>query len=85
MKKIVCGAFGNIYDAKILKSGLMSAADRRECTDECINAVVQHLLSSLEYEHNKQFGYCWAKKDGDGDICLRVYDTSNYKLVPITL
>ena len=81
MKRIVCGIFGTIYDASILKDGKMSLSGRRECTDECINAVCEHLFGLEGYQKYKNSGYEWDKKDGNGHITLRLYDDTEYELV----
>ena len=82
MKKLVCGCFGHIYYATILKGGRMSDVGRVEMTDDAVNAVIDHIAVSSEYVKNKVGGYDIPKKDG-GEIRLRLYDTSKYKLVPI--
>lgn len=80
MKKLVCGCFGNIYYATILKDGLMSDRGRIELTDDAINAVIDHLHSMELYEKEGYSGYDIPKKDG-GEIRLRLYDADKYKLV----
>lgn len=80
MKKLVCGCFGNIYYATILKDGLMSDRGRVELTDDAINAVIDHLHSMELYEKEGYSGYDIPKKDG-GEIRLRLYDADKYKLV----
>ena len=80
MKKLVCGCFGNIYYATILKDGLMSDRGRVEVTDDAINAVIDHLHSMELYEKEGYSGYDIPKKDG-GEIRLRLYDADKYKLV----
>lgn len=80
MRKIVCGCFGTIYDADILKSGIMGS-HRRECTDECLNAVVDHVMTMEQYQKHGRGGYMWDKSDGSGHIVLRVYDDTKYELV----
>lgn len=80
MKKLVCGCFGNIYYATILKDGLMSDRGRVEVTDDAINAVIDHLAAMDAYEKNSVSGYDIPKKDG-GEIRLRLYDAEKYELV----
>jgi len=80
MKKLVCGCFGNIYYATILKDGLMSDRGRVDVTDDAINAVIDHLHSMELYEKEGHSGYDIPKKDG-GEIRLRLYDADKYKLV----
>ena len=48
-RKIVCGYFGTIYDAQIgNKPGVMTE-NRRECTDECVCAVAEHMKTKAEF------------------------------------
>lgn len=54
MKKVVCGCFGTIYYATILKDGRMSK-DRIDITDDAINAVVDHIMQMSQYTANKGF------------------------------
>ena len=46
MKKLVCGCFGNIYYATILKNGIMSDKDRVEVTDDALTSVLYHLIDT---------------------------------------
>jgi hypothetical protein len=80
VKKLVCGCFGNIYYATILKDGLMSDRGRIELTDDAINAVIDHLHFMELYEKEGYSGYDIPKKDG-GEIRLRLYDAEKYELV----
>lgn len=81
MKKLVCGAFGTIYYAQILKNGLMSDSNRVDVTDDAINAVLQHITSMKEYKENDGFsGYEYKKADG-GLITIAVIDNSKYRVV----
>ena len=84
MRKIVCGYFGTIYDAEILKSGKMSDKNRRVITDECINAVTEHLHTAMETKKSNKAGYMWPKKDGNGNYVLMLFDDTKYKIVPIS-
>lgn len=79
MKKLVCGCFGNIYYAKILKGGLMSSNDRVELTDDAVNAVIDHLASMDMYNKQGFSGYDIPKKNG-GELKLRLYDSDKYVL-----
>lgn len=81
MKKLVCGCFGTIYYAQILKNGMMSGSNREDVTDDALTAVIDHIMSMKEYKDNNGFsGYEYGKKDG-GKITLCVYDNANYALV----
>lgn len=81
MKKLVCGCFGTIYYAQILKNGLMSDTNREDVTDDAINAVIQHIMLMPEYKENGGFsGYDYSKADG-GTIEIAVFDKDKYKLV----
>ena len=81
MKKLVCGCFGTIYYAEILKNGLMSDRNRVDVTDDAINAVIQHIMSMKEYKENDGFaGYDYKKTDG-GFLEIAVFDKDKYKLV----
>lgn len=79
MKKIVCGCFGNIYYATILKDGLMSNVNRVDVTDDAIDAVLQHIISMDKYDKEGFAGYDISKKTG-GDVCLCVFDKDKYEL-----
>ena len=57
MKKIVCGCFGNIYYATILKDGLMSDVNRVDVTDDAIDAVFQHIVSMDKFNKEGFAGY----------------------------
>lgn len=77
MKKLVCGAFGTIYYAQILKNGLMSSTNRVDVTDEAILAVLNHLMSPTDYGRYGYFGYEWPQKN----VCMMAYDPRKYVLV----
>lgn len=80
LKKIVCGCFGTIYYAQVLKNGLMSDSNRENVTDDALLAVLQHIMSMKEYEERDGFsGYEY--KFGDSRINLVAYDKSKYKLI----
>lgn len=81
MKKVVCGCFGTIYYATILKNGLMGA--KVDVTDDAVNAVAEHLLAEIEYKDKGYAGYSWDKKYGNGKLRLVAYDATKYKLCPI--
>lgn len=81
MKKIVCGNFGTIYYAQILKNGLMSSDNRVDVTDDALRAVADHIMFMNEYKENDGFsGYQYGKVGG-GSVQLVVYDTDKYALV----
>lgn len=80
MKKIVCGCFGTIYYAQILKNGLMSDSNRENVTDDALLAVLQHIMSMKEYQDRDGFsGYEYNV--GGRNINLVAYDKSKYELV----
>ena len=80
MKKIVCGCFGNIYYATILKDGLMSDVNRVDVTDDAIDAVFQHIISMDKFSKEWFAGYIIPKKKTDGNVCLCVFDMDKYEL-----
>lgn len=80
MKKLVCGAFGTIYYAQILKNGLMSDTNRVNVTDDAISAVFVHLMSSTEYHKEGYFGYEYCLAN-DEKVCMMAYDPERYVLV----
>lgn len=82
MKKIVCGCFGTIYYARILKSGVMSDIDRVDVTDDAINAITDHLAMLDSFTKTKFSGYEIKTHDGK-KLMLDLYDMDKYKLVPI--
>ena len=80
MKKIVCGCFGTIYYAQILKNGLMSDSNRIDVTDDALRAVLDHIMLMSEYKGQNGFsGYEY--RIGDRNVNLVAYDKSKYKLV----
>ena len=83
MKKLVCGCFGTIYYANILKDGVMSDNGRIDMTDDAIDCVMNHLLCQQNYMDNGFSGYDIPSKDGTKEIQLCLYDKSKYKLVKI--
>lgn len=80
MKKLVCGCFGTIYYATILKNGIMSDTNRVDVTDDAVNAVMTHLLVKEEYCKDKLAGYKAKLKDGS-EVQLCLFDRSKYKIV----
>jgi len=80
MKKVVCGCFGTIYYAQILKNGMMSSSNRIDITDEAIEAVLAHIMSMDGYIKNGFSGYDY-KTITDGLVCLAAFDKSKYKIV----
>ena len=80
MKKIVCGCFGTIYYAQILKNGLMSSSNRENVTDDALMAVLQHIMCMDEYTERDGFSGYEYKICGN-NVNLVAYDKSKYKLV----
>ena len=80
MKKLVCGCFGKIYYATILKNGLMSSTDRKDVTHEAINAVTDHLTTLESFDNDAVSGYEIKTKDGR-NLALMLYDTDRYSLI----
>ena len=79
MKKVVCGTFGNIYYTTILKDGLMSN-DRKEITNDCIDAVIEHIATVTNYDKEGCGGYdIKSKKDGN-KVKLMLFDDDKYEL-----
>lgn len=83
MKKLVCGCFGTIYYANILKNGTMSDNGRIDMTDNAIDCVTNHLLCQKGFENKGCSGYDIPSKDRTKEIQLCLYDKSKYKLVKI--
>ena len=80
MKRIVCGCFGTIYYAQILKNGLMSDNNRVKVTDDALRAVLDHIMLMPEYKERNGFsGYEY--RIGEKNVKLVDYDKSRYKLV----
>ncbi len=82
MKKVVCGCFGTIYYAKILKEGRMSDTDRVDITDEAIEAVLNHIMQMSDYEDKGFAGYSY-KTTGGGHVNLIAYDKDEFRLVRV--
>lgn len=79
MKKLVCGIFGTIYYAQILKNGLMSDTNRVDVTDDAKQAVLMHLMSQTEYNKEGHFGYQYELVTGE-KVCMIAYDPKRYVL-----
>ncbi len=80
MKRIVCGCFGTIYYAQILKNGLMSDSNRIDVTDDALRAVLDHIMIMDEYKERDGFsGYEY--RVGGNNVNLVAYDNAKYKLV----
>lgn len=81
MKKLVCGCFGNIYYATILKNGYMSDKGRVDVTDDAVEAVLNHLvrISPDTWKEDGFAGYT-IEADNGKEICLVAYDKSKCKL-----
>lgn len=75
---ILCGIFGNIYIARILKNNVM-ADDKINATDEAVNAVANHLQSKKEFNDRGWAGYSF--KVGDTKAKLVFFDADKYELV----
>lgn len=82
MKKLVCGVFGNIYWATILKQGMMSPNGRVEVTSDAVNCVAQHLRYQKEFDERRWAGYSFENGKGK-KLKLIAFDPEVYKLVPI--
>lgn len=81
MKKVVCGSFGNIYYATILKDGVMSSSGRVNVTDDAIRAVTQHLISNPEYKKNNgYYGYIFHTNEDDRPIEICAFDSTKYTI-----
>ena len=81
MKRIVCGCFGTIYYAQILKSGLMSSNNRIDVTDDAIDSVLNHIMLTDCYTEKGYGGYEFNV--GNVPVRLTAYDSRKYKLVKI--
>ena len=80
-RRVVCGCFGTIYYAKILKNGMMSDVNRVDVTDDALTAVADHIIQMREYEENDGYsGYNYHTK-GNKSVNLVVYDEDKYQLV----
>lgn len=79
MKKVVCGTFGTIYYATILKDGLMGN-DRKEITNDCIDAVIEHIATVTNYDKEGCGGYdIKSKKDGN-KVKLMLFNDDEFEL-----
>ena len=83
-KHVVCGVFGTIYYANILKDGMMSDRGRVDITDEAIRAVTQHMMETDDYDDSGNVTYTFPLKNG-GKVCLATYDPRLFDLTPIKL
>ena len=85
VKKIVCDSkSGKIYDAEIVAPGKMDYRWTRVATDECINAVAEHMLYEMKkYNGFGAAGYEWPKAEGKGHYRLVLFDDIKYRLQEI--
>lgn len=80
MKKVVCGCFGTIYYAQILKNGMMSSTNREDITDDALAAVLSHIMDMKEYKDNDGYsGYNYKTNNGE-QVLLVAFDRSKWKL-----
>lgn len=79
MKKVVCGTFGTIYYATILKDGLMGT-DRKEITDECIDAVIEHIAAVTKYDEEGCGGYVIKSKKDGKHVRLILFEDDKFEL-----
>ncbi len=83
MKKIACVEPGIIVHGTLLKNGDISEKDRRDVTQECIIAMMQHLSCFEAFSVDGVSGYEWSKSNDDNSkVQLVLFDTSKYMLVP---
>lgn len=83
MKKIACVEPGTIVQGTLLKSGDISKKDRKDVTQECVIATMQHLSCFETFSRDGASGYEWKKSDDDNSkVQLVLFDTSKYTLVP---
>ena len=78
-KKLVCGNFGTIFDAVLSKTPGMMTGNRTDRTDECINAVAEHMKFKADFNEDTPgfWQYEWKgigtltwqseKKEADGN------------------
>lgn len=76
-RQLVCSCFGEIYDAVLGKQPGIMTNNRKLRTDECINAVAQHMKHKAEFNEEQDgfWQYEWpgvgtltwesCKKDGE--------------------
>ena len=81
MKKLVCGCFGNIYYATILKDGIMSDKDRVEVTDDALTSVLYHLTDTQGYRDKGFGGYEYLNKNKTKWTTLCAFDSDKYVVV----
>ena len=87
MKKIACVSPGVIVEGTVLKSGEISEKNRRDVTQECVIAMMQHLSCFKAFQDDGAAGYSWDVEDSDAKFQLVLYDTSKYTLAlaePVT-
>ena len=80
MKKLVCGIFGTIYYATILKNGLMSDTNRVDVTDDAKQVVMLHLASQNSYKEDGLIQYEYTNNKGE-KFRLCGYDPTKYEVV----
>lgn len=69
MKKLVCGCFGTIYYATILKSGIMGN-QRVDVTKDAINAVAEHMMQEAKLNKDNPGTWCFRWK-GIGTLTFK--------------
>ena len=84
VKKIVCDIkSGKIYYAKIVEPGKMDSTWTRVATDECINAVADHMLYEMKKYDVFAVGYECPKAEGEGHYRLVLFDDTKFRLQEI--
>ena len=76
---VVCGEFGTIYYANILKNGKMSK-NRQEITHEAINAVAEHGYSDSRYNHYGMLNIINGHT-GNEKITLALFNPDRWELI----
>lgn len=84
MRKIACVEPGIIVEGTLLKNGKISEKTRRDVTEECTIATMQHISCFDAFQKDGVAGYAWDKIDKSGEkIQLVLFDTGKYSLMPI--
>ena len=78
MKTIACVDPGIIVQGTLLKSGKISEKDRKDVTNDCVVATMQHISCMKDFVEIGAAGYEWTKKDTGSKIQLLLIDNDKY-------
>lgn len=83
MKKLVTTPLTNtIYWATVNEQKGMITGEKKDVTDNAIDAVFQHLIGLKGFEEKGFAGYEIPKKNSDSKVTMCVFNNDKYVLMP---